>query len=361
MILITIVLPRKYYLDQLTIGLTDRLTMRLPASHLYWSHSFNPGMTELGYAILSEEHKPADMVAFVSEAEHRGIDYAMVSDHYHPWTTAQGESPFVWGVLGAMSQATESIRIGTAVTAPIIRIHPAIIAQAAATAASLLPDRFILGLGTGENLNEHVIGARWPPHDVRLDMLEQAIEIIRLLWEGGTKTYRSEHYTVENTRVFTLPETSPPIVVAAGGERAAAAAGHYGDGLMATAPNPDVIDRFNKASSNGGSSFYGQIHVCNNTDEIEALEIAYEQWPNTALPGELGQELAKPAHFEQAAEMVEPADVAERVICGSNTDEYIQSIDEFLDAGYDHVHLHQIGSEQEQFLEFYANEIIPSF
>lgn len=318
-------------------------------------------MTELGYAMLSEEHGPDEIAKYIAEAEQRDIDYATVSDHFHPWTTTQGESPFVWGVLGAVAQETEEITIGTAVTAPIIRVHPAIVAQAAATAAIQLPDRFVLGVGTGENLNEHIIGERWPPHDIRLDMLEEAIEIIQLLWEGGTKTYRGDHYSIENARVFTLPDEPPPIVVAAGGERAAAASGHYGDGLMATAPNPDIIDRFEEATEGESEAYFGQIHACYAQDKEEAVRTAHEQWPNSALSGELGQELPTPAHFEQAAEMVDPEDVAEKVVCGADIDDYIEEIQEFVDAGYDHIHVHQIGSDQEEFLEFYSEEVVPSF
>jgi G6PDH family F420-dependent oxidoreductase len=325
-------------------------------------------MVELGYAALSEEHGPDELVEYVAEAERRGVDYAMVSDHFHPWTTAQGESPFVWGTLGAIARETDEITVGTAVTCPIIRVHPAIVAQAAATAASQLDGRFVFGVGTGENLNEHVVGERWPPHDARLDMLEEAVEIIRLLWEGGEKTYRGDHYTVENARVFTLPDERPPIAVAAGGEISAAAAGHYGDGLIATSPKSDLVERYRKGDERdapGGATdedFYiGQTHVCYAEDEDDAVETAYETWPNAAMSGELGQELATPAHFEQAAEMIDPEDIAESVVCGSDADEYIEALEEFVDAGFDRVHLHQIGPDQSEFLEFYAEEVLPSF
>lgn len=318
-------------------------------------------MTDLGYFASSEEHGPAALAANVGVAEDHGIDYAMISDHFHPWVRAQGESPFIWGVLGAMAETTEDIPIGTAVTAPIIRIHPAIVAQAAATAAVQLTDRFIFGVGTGENLNEHVTGQRWPPHDRRLDMLEEAIEIIQLLWEGGEKTYRGDHYTVENAWVFTLPDERPPIHIGASGERAAAAAGHYSDGLITTAPLSDLIDRFAAASDGADATHYGQLHVCYDEDEAAARETAYEQWPNGALTGELTRELATPAHFEQAAEMVDPEDVADSVVIGPDPADYIEAIGTFVDAGYDGIHVHQIGPEQEAFLEFFATEVIPSF
>jgi G6PDH family F420-dependent oxidoreductase len=318
-------------------------------------------MPELGYACLSEEHGPDEIVEYVAEAERRGLDYAMISDHFHPWTTAQGESPFVWSVLGALGRETDEIGLGTAVTAPIVRVHPAIVAQAAATVGVQTDGRFVLGVGTGERLNEHVVGERWPPHDVRLDMLEEAIEILRLLWEGGEKTYRGDHFTVENARVFTLPEEPPPIAVAAGGESAAAAAGHYGDALISTSPDEAVVERYEAGSREAREPHVGQFHVCYADDEDEAIDTTLETWPNAAMPGELGQELATPAHFEQAAKMVDREDVAEHAVCGDAADDYVEKREAFLDAGFDRVHLHQIGPQQAEFLEFYENEVMPSF
>ena len=171
---------------------------------------------EIGYALSSEEHAPADLVRYARLAEERGFTYALISDHFHPWTDRQGQSPFVWSVIGAIAEATERLRLGTGVTCPTIRIHPAIIAQAAATAAALMPGRFFLGVGTGENLNEHILGDRWPEGRVRLEMLEEAIEVIRLLWQGGYQSHHGTHYTVEQARLYTLPDEPPPIMVAAG-------------------------------------------------------------------------------------------------------------------------------------------------
>ena len=318
-------------------------------------------MTDLGYLAISEEHPPGELARHVAAAEERGLDYAMVSDHYHPWIRAQGQSPFVWSVLGAIAERTDEIVVGTAVTAPIIRIHPAIVAQAAATAATQLEDRFIFGVGTGENLNEHVVGERWPPHDQRIDMLEEATRIIRLLWEGGTKTYRGEYYTVENARLFTRPDSNPPIVMGAGGPRAATAAGGLADGLIATAPDPELIEQFGSASENDPTGHYGQLHVCYAADKSTARETAYDQWPNAALSGELSRELPSPAHFEQAVEMIDADDVAESVLIGNDPADYIDAIEEFVDAGYEGVHLHQIGSSQESFLDFYRDKILPAF
>lgn len=315
-------------------------------------------MTELGYALSSEEHAPNDLVHFARRAEKAGFSFALISDHFHPWIDRQGHSPFVWSVIGGIAQATQRLRLGTGVTCPIIRIHPAIIAQAAATAAAMMPGRFFLGVGTGENLNEHILGSRWPPHEVRLEMLEEAIEIMRLLWEGNAQSYRGWHYTVENARIYTLPDEPPPILVAAGGPTMAEAAGQFGDGLIGTSPEAELIEKFN---SNGGAGKprYGQVTVCWAEDEAEARHIAYEWWPTAALPGELSQELATPAHFEQAAKIVEEKDVAERIICGPSPERHLKAIHKYVDAGYDHVYIHQIGADQEGFFRFYEREILP--
>src|SRR5215207_5530625 len=171
-------------------------------------------MTEFGYALSSEEHGPNELVELAGRAEEAGFEFAMVSDHFHPWTDAQGQSPFVWSVIGGIAGATERIRLGTGVTCPTIRIHPAIIAHAAATSAAMMPGRFFLGLGTGENLNEHVVGEGWPAPDERLAMLEESIEVMRLLWSGGEHTHRGDFYDVEQARLYTLPDEPVQIAVA---------------------------------------------------------------------------------------------------------------------------------------------------
>jgi G6PDH family F420-dependent oxidoreductase len=268
---------------------------------------------ELGYALSSEEHRPADLVRHARLAEERGFS-------------------------------------------PTVRIHPAIIAQAAATAAVLMPGRFFLGLGTGENLNEHVLGDRWPEGEVRLELLTEAIEVIRLLWQGGYQSHRGRHYTVEQARLYTLPEEPPPIVVAAAKPDAARLAA-TADGLVGTAPDPELLAAFESAGG-AGKRRYGQLTVCWAEDEARARKTALEWWPNAALPGDLGQELALPRHFEQAAELVTEADVAEKVLCGPDPAAHLSAIDEFAEAGYDHVYVHQVGPDQEGFLDFYAREIL---
>jgi len=317
-------------------------------------------MTELGYALSSEEHAPNDLVQHARLAEEAGFSFALISDHYHPWVDRQGHCPFVWSVLGGIAQATSRLRLGTGVTCPIIRIHPAIIAQAAATVAAMMPGRFFLGVGTGENLNEHILGDRWPPHDVRLDMLEEAIAVIRQLWQGGTQSHHGHYYTVENARLYTLPETLPQIFVAASGPSAAELAGRVGDGLISTAPDKAIVRSFTDAGG-AGKPHYAQLTVCWAADEDAARRTAYEVWPNAGVKGELSQELPTPTHFEQAAKMVNEDAVAQEVICGPDPERHIKAIQKYIDAGYDHIYIHQVGPDQAGFCQFYAEQIMPKF
>jgi coenzyme F420-dependent glucose-6-phosphate dehydrogenase len=317
-------------------------------------------MPQIGYALSSEEHLPNDLVRFAAQAEEAGFGYALISDHYHPWVDAQGESPFVWSVIGGIAQATKRLRLGTGVTCPTMRIHPAIVAHAAATSAAMMPGRFFLGVGTGENLNEHILGSHWPAPDKRLEMLEEAVKVIRLLWEGGYQTHRGKHYTVENARLYTLPDESPEIYVAASQPLAAELAGRIGDALVTVAPDEEIAERF-ESSGGAGKPKLGQAHVCWAKTEKEARQTAYEIWPNGGLQGALSQELPLPEHFEQAAKMVTQKGVAESVVCGPDPERHKEQIREFEAAGYDHVYIHQVGPDQQGFLNFYAREILPEF
>lgn len=316
-------------------------------------------MADIGYALSSEEHGPNDLVRNARRAEESGFRFALISDHYHPWVSAQGHSPFVWSVIGGIAQATDALRLGTGVTCPTMRIHPAIIAQASATAAVMMPNRFFLGVGTGENLNEHVLGIRWPPFDVRLDMFEEAIEIIRLLWEGETESYWGEFYTVEDARLFTAPDTPPPLYVAASGATMAEAAAELGDGFISTAPKAELIQAYNGGGGDGPR--IGQLTVCWAPTKDEARETVYKVWPNSALPGELSVELRTVEHFEQAVQIVTKEQASKDMPIGPNAQEHIDAIQKYLDAGYDQVYVHQIGHEQEGFFEFYAKEVLPHF
>jgi G6PDH family F420-dependent oxidoreductase len=314
---------------------------------------------QIGYAISSEEHLPNDIVRHARLAEEAGFTYALISDHYHPWVDAQGHSPFVWSVIGGIATATERLRLGTGVTCPTVRIHPAIIAQAAATSAAMMPGRFFLGVGSGEALNEHITGDRWPETDVRLEMLEEAIEIMRLLWQGGNQSYHGAFYTVENARLYTLPEEPVEVMIAASGPSAAELAGRLGDGLISTSPDDKVIQAFEGAGGTGPR--YGQMTVCWNEDEAAALKTAHEIWPNGGLPGELGQELPTPAHFQQAVQLVTPEKIAESVVVGPDASKYLAKIDEYAQAGFDHVYIHQVGPDQEGFIRFAEREILPQY
>ncbi len=313
---------------------------------------------EIGYAISSEEHRPLDLVENARRAEQAGFTFALASDHFHPWTDKQGQSPFVWSVLGGVAMATETLRVGTGVTCPLIRTHPAIIAQAAATAASMLPGRFFLGVGTGEALNEHVHGDRWPPAFVRREMLEEAVHVLRELWTGELTSHEGKHYRVENARIYTLPQEPIEIYVAAGGPKAAELAGRIGDGLISTSPDAELVQTYE--SSGGHGPKIGMLTVCWAESEEEARRTAHEWWPNAALKGPLGQELPLPSHFEAAAAMVTEDDVAERVVCGPDPQRHLDGIRKFADAGFDSVYVHQVGPDQDGFIDFYSREVIPA-
>jgi G6PDH family F420-dependent oxidoreductase len=315
---------------------------------------------ELGYAISSEEHAPLDLVANAARAEEAGFGFALVSDHFHPWIDRQGSSPFVWSVLGGIAARTERLRVGTGVTCPTIRIHPAIVAQAAATAAAMLPGRFFLGVGTGENLNEHVLGDRWPPSSLRREMLEEAVAVMRELWRGELTTHRGRHYTVENARLYTLPDEPIEVMVAAGGPMSAELAGRIGDGFVGTTPETELLEAFEEAGGSGKPRF-GQLTVCWAESEKEAKRAAYEVWPNAALRGTLAQELPLPSHFEAAAEMVSEEDVAATVVCGPDAERFVEAIDSFVEAGYDHVYVHQVGPDQHGFIRFAERELLPRY
>jgi coenzyme F420-dependent glucose-6-phosphate dehydrogenase len=315
-------------------------------------------VTDFGYALSSEEHGPSDLVENASRAEEAGFEFAMVSDHFHPWTDAQGQSPFVWSVIGGIARETERLRLGTGVTCPTIRTHPAIIAHAAATSAAMMPGRFFLGLGSGENLNEHVVGEGWPAPDERLAMLEEAIEIMRLLWEGGEQTYRGAFYDVEQARLYTLPEQPVEIALAAAKPKAAELAGRVADAFINTSPDEEIIGTFDDAGGSGKPK-YGQITMCWASSEEEGAKTACEIWPNAALGGDLGYELPRPAHFEQATEDVTPEQIAEAIPCGPDPERYLEDIRSYEQAGYTHIYFHQIGRDQDGFFRFWTQELAP--
>ncbi len=317
-------------------------------------------MAKLGYALSSEEHAPNDLVRHAARAEEVGFTFALISDHYHPWVSEQGHSPFVWSVIGGIAQVTQKLVLGTGVTCPTFRIHPAVIAQAAATAAAMMPGRFFLGVGTGENLNEHITGERWPPFDIREAMLEEAIEVIRTLWEGKTTSFWGDFYTVEDARLFTVPATPIPLMVAASGPKMAATAGRIGDGFISTAPKAELVEKF-QAEGDGNRPCYGQLTVCWAPSVEEARRTAHRIWPNAGLQGQLSQELRTVVHFEQAVKPLTEEQTTEEIVCGPDAQRHIAKIQEYIDAGFDHVYIHQVGPDQEGFFRFYEREVFPKF
>ena len=315
------------------------------------------GSTRFGLTLSSEEHPPGRLVELAVAAEEHGFDFVSVSDHFHPWLNDQGHAPFVWAVLGAVAARTSRIEVGTGVTCPIMRMHPAIVAHAAATAACLLPGRFIFGLGSGEALNEHITGERWPPAGIRIAMLREATEIVRQLFTGESVTHRGTHFTVEDARLFDPPPTEVPIVLSAFGESAARLAAEVGDGLWMSTPSKDTVQHFHDAGGRG--PVFAQIDVCVHDDVAEARRIAHRQWRTAGVPGQLSQDLPTVAHFEQASSIVTEEMVADAIVCGPDVTPIVDAIEKAVDAGVDNVYLHQIGPDQERFLQMWDHELSP--
>lgn len=315
-------------------------------------------MTSFGLTLSSEEHPPRHLVEMAAAAEKAGFDFVSISDHFHPWIDEQGHSPFVWSVLGAIAQATSKIEVGVGVSCPTFRFGPVVSAQAAATTAILFDGRFTWGVGSGESLNEHITGMRWPPADIRLEMLEEAIEVIRELWGGESVTRRGTYYVVEDARIFDVPDESPPLLVSAFAEESAKLAAAHGDGLWTSGANSEVIDVYKQAGGKG--PVWAQLSLCWDPDEDTAVERAHRLWPNTALPGQLAQDLRTVQHFEDAVQMVTAEDVAADVLCGPDLEPVIEEIRKMEKAGVDHVYLHQIGDPMDGFIDVWVSELAPA-
>ena len=313
---------------------------------------------KIGYFLSCEEWAPRDLIAQAVKAQEAGFENLWISDHYHPWNDQQGHSPFVWSVIGGIAQAAPGMAVTTAVTCPTIRIHPAVIAQAAATSAVMLDGRFCLGVGSGEALNEHILGDHWPEADERLEMLEEAVDVIRTLWEGGARDYRGRHYRVEHARVYDLPDEPPPVIVSGFGQKAIEVAARIGDGYCTVEPDADAVERFRRNARRGRLA-QGGMKVCYGSDEDAAVKTVHRLWPNEALPGELAQVLPTPEHFEQAAELVTEELVAEAVPCGPDLDRHVEKIKQFADAGFDELYINQIGPDQEAFFRVYREDVLP--
>jgi len=311
---------------------------------------------EFGFMLSSEEHGPRELLHQAQLAEQSGLDRVFISDHFHPWLEEQGESPFVWSVIGGIA-ATTKLAVTTGVTCPTTRIHPAIIAQAAATSQVLLDGRFRLGVGTGEKLNEHITGTPWPPVSVRFEMLEEALEVIRELWEGKIVTHHGAHYTIHNARIYSLPARPPEILMSGFGPRSTALAARIADGFVTTKPDGDAVKRFRDAGGRG--AVIAALKVCFAPTREAGQDMAHRLWRNEELPGQLAQELPMPEHFTQASELVTPEAVGRSIPCGPDPAAYLEAIEKYRAAGVDELYINQIGPAQAEFLTFFERELQP--
>ncbi|MFN8017965.1 MAG: TIGR03557 family F420-dependent LLM class oxidoreductase [Acidimicrobiales bacterium] len=310
----------------------------------------------IGCSLSSEEHPGSSLVRFGAMARDHGFRDLVVSDHFHPWVGAQGNSPFVWSVLGGLAAMAPDARLGTAVTCPTFRLHPVITAQAAATTAEMAPG-FFLGVGSGENLNEHVLGDRWPPADERLARMEEAVELMRRLWRGDEVTFEGRWYQAESARLWTRPSSPVPVYVSAFGEKAAKVAARIGDGLITTGPASDIVATYRDAGGTGPA--IAATKVCFAEDEGQARRFVHRLWPSSGLPGQLAQELRTPAVFEQACELVDEETAVGATPVGPDPEVHVAGIRTYLDAGFDQVYVHQIGPDQARFLRFFRDEVLP--
>lgn len=315
-------------------------------------------MVSVGYFLSCEEFGPRELVRQARLAEEAGFERLWISDHFHPWIGEQGQSPFVWSVIGALSEAV-SLPVTTAVTCPTVRIHPAIVAQAAATAAVQLEGRFVLGVGSGEALNEHVLGDRWPAPKIRMAMLEEAVELIRLLHRGGEVTFDGTYYEVQEATIYTRPAEPVPIYVSGFGPQATDLAARIGDGYCTAMPDRDLVERF-RSTGDASRPVQGGLKVCWAESEDAAVERAHRLWPNEVLPGQLAQTMPRPRDFEAAVGLVTPQQVAEKIACGPDLDKHIAAVTEYVDAGIDEVYVQQIGGDHEKFFRAWADEVLPA-
>ncbi|WP_043363962.1 TIGR03557 family F420-dependent LLM class oxidoreductase [Belnapia sp. F-4-1] len=315
-------------------------------------------MTTLGYKLMAEEHAPRALVRNLVAAEQAGFEFSAISDHFSPWVEEQGHASFAWSVLGAMAQATSRIGLMTAVTCPIMRYHPAIIAQAAATLAILSEDRFVLGLGAGERLNEHVVGEGWPGVGERHARMGEALEIINGLLTGELSNYRGRYLQLDHAQLFDRPERKPPVIFAVGGPEAARLAAHKADGMIATEPKPELVEAYREAGGQGPC--YAEVSLCFAASEQEGMETAhrYSRW---ALTGwKVMAELPSVEAFGAATAHVQPEMMAAQVPCGPDPSRHLERLETFRKAGFDHLILSQIGPNQEGFLDFFRSTLAPA-
>ena len=313
---------------------------------------------QYGYKLSAEGFDPKELVRQAKLAEASGFDFVEMSDHYHPWLDSQGHSPFAWTVLGAIAAETDRIGLATGVTCPTVRYHPAIIAQAAATLAIVSDDRFTLGVGAGERLNEHVVGRGFPAVAERQEMLREALEIIRLLWQGGYRSYRGEYLDLEDARVFDLPDRLPVIAVAAGGPDAAELAAELGDGLFGTEADPELLGAYRDAGGSGPR--YGEVGLAWAEDEEQAVRAAFESSRWSLAGWKVMSELPNPVNFDASAQYVREEDVAAQMPCGPEVAKHVAAVRSYEQAGYDHVVLANNGPDPDGFMDFFTRELKPA-
>ncbi|MBF0663043.1 MULTISPECIES: TIGR03557 family F420-dependent LLM class oxidoreductase [unclassified Rhodococcus (in: high G+C Gram-positive bacteria)] len=313
---------------------------------------------KFGYKLAAEAFGPAELVRQAVAAEAAGFDFVEISDHYHPWLDVQGHSPFAWSVLGAIAARTDTVGLATGVTCPTIRYHPAIIAQAAATVSLLSDGRFSLGVGSGERLNEHVVGLEYPSIRHRQVMFRESLEIIRLLWSGGYHSYDGEYLQLDEARVFDLPEVLPDIVVAAGGPDAARLAAEYGDGLFTTEPSSELVETYRSAGGTGPRYAEMSVAWAPNADDAADAALRTNRWGVTGW--KVMSELPNPVNFAAATETVRREDMLENFVCGSEPEAYLDLARTHADAGYDHLVFMNAGPDPDGFLSFFRTELLES-
>lgn len=316
-------------------------------------------MLKIGYKLMTEEHGPKALVENAVRAEKAGFDFVSISDHFHPWLESQGHSPFAWSVLGAIAHATDRIGIATGLTCPILRYHPAIIAQAAATLAIMSDNRFTLAVGAGERLNEHVTGARWPSVPERHEMLGEAIDIFRLLWEGGVHSWKGPHFVVDHAQLYDLPTKPIPVVVGVSGPASVALAAEKGDGIMTTAPDGDLVSDYKKEANKPGPR-YAEAVIAYASSRDEGLKIAHDRFRFSAFDWSVNSEVPSVQGFEAASQYVHPEDLASKISSGPDVQAHIELIAQYVDAGFDHIVLTCPGDDQAGFVDFFERELKPS-
>jgi G6PDH family F420-dependent oxidoreductase len=315
----------------------------------------------LGYTLMSEQSGPRELVLHAAAAERAGFEFEVMSDHYFPWLDEMGHSPYAWSVLGAVTQVTSRVELMTYVTCPTMRYHPAVVAQKAATVDLLSGGRFTLGLGAGENLNEHIVGGGWPPVNTRHEMLEEAVTIIRELFQGGYVNFKGDHYEVDSAKVWDLPQQPVPIAIAVSGEQSIAAFAPLADHLIGVEPDAELVSRWDAAVGHANSRKIGQLPICWGTDRDRAIGRAHEMFRWFGGGWKVNAELPGPGGFAGASQFVRPEDVAESIPCGPDLDAIAKAVREFEDAGFTDLALVQIGDEsQHDFLEVAEKELLPA-